>query len=683
MSNVIEFTIKGIDKSSGPLKKVSKTLSSIAKVTSTATVALNGAGAAVFAMTKKFANAEDRAAKFAKRIGKTVEGLTAVEFAGERAGISIQQIDMSLQRVERRAAEAAKGMGEAQGALKELGINARSFTGLGLEDKMALLAKQLEGVDDAAQRTRIAFKLFDSEGVSMLQMLGDGEEAFRKVTAEARKFGAVISAQAAANAEKFQDSFTNMTSVIGGIFRGMSDELIPIFTNIMDRITNFFVNNREAFITFTKNVIQAFWTVYAVGERVFNGIAKTIHQLTTFEGFKTFVTNFKNAFENIFENALATFEAIGNFIIDTFKVAFDSVVALGEWAWLNIKAAFTDAEGPDLAEFLFERLPDATAQAREHLDQSTSEMVDSVSTTFQAIGTNMADVLNISMDGLDERVANLTSSFKTFGEIAEETNTLVEESTLSLQERITEMWTDFMEQQGTSFEFMTETLFNTMQTAIDEISNGIAGVMVDGGNLLNVIKSVAKGVLKELIAMFIKLGVQRIATAVLTKGANVSEASTGAAKSIGLTFSNTMASWSGAPWPISLGAPAAAAAMAATAAAGFSAGAATGAGLGAGIAAAAHGGMGYVPSEATYLLDKGERVLSPNQNQDFTDFINSGTNGLVVQSLVIHILENATNAESILNMDPKEIKEIVADKIITALDELSGDGIRPNYVGAA
>ena len=32
----------------------------------------------------------------------------------------------------------------------------------------------------------------------------------------------------------------------------------------------------------------------------------------------------------------------------------------------------------------------------------------------------------------------------------------------------------------------------------------------------------------------------------------------------------------------------------------------------------AHGGLDYVPKEQTYLLDKGERVLSPSQNKDFT-----------------------------------------------------------------
>lgn len=39
------------------------------------------------------------------------------------------------------------------------------------------------------------------------------------------------------------------------------------------------------------------------------------------------------------------------------------------------------------------------------------------------------------------------------------------------------------------------------------------------------------------------------------------------------------------------------------------------------VAGVFHGGTDYVPKEASYLLDKGERVLSPKQNQDFTRFM--------------------------------------------------------------
>ena len=40
------------------------------------------------------------------------------------------------------------------------------------------------------------------------------------------------------------------------------------------------------------------------------------------------------------------------------------------------------------------------------------------------------------------------------------------------------------------------------------------------------------------------------------------------------------------------------------------------------VAGVFHGGTDYVPKEASYLLDKGERVLSPRQNSDLTRYLN-------------------------------------------------------------
>ena len=41
----------------------------------------------------------------------------------------------------------------------------------------------------------------------------------------------------------------------------------------------------------------------------------------------------------------------------------------------------------------------------------------------------------------------------------------------------------------------------------------------------------------------------------------------------------------------------------------------------------AHGGLTNVPQESPYLLDKGERVLSPGQNKDFTDLLAGAKGG--------------------------------------------------------
>ncbi|WP_336916593.1 hypothetical protein [Acinetobacter modestus] len=59
-----------------------------------------------------------------------------------------------------------------------------------------------------------------------------------------------------------------------------------------------------------------------------------------------------------------------------------------------------------------------------------------------------------------------------------------------------------------------------------------------------------------------------------------------------------------------------------------------------------HGGTDYVPKESSYLLDKGERVLSPRQNTDLTRYLNDrksgGGNGV---NVIINVPEGYTAVE--------------------------------------
>ena len=96
----------------------------------------------------------------------------------------------------------------------------------------------------------------------------------------------------------------------------------------------------------------------------------------------------------------------------------------------------------------------------------------------------------------------------------------------------------------------------------------------------------------------------------------------------------------------------------------------------------AHGGLGFVPSEQTFLLDRGERVLSASQNRDLTGFLASETGGgkspqMLVENLTVHVLENATSGDTLLDLEQEDLRQLVAERIVPALDELSRLGIRP------
>lgn len=72
----------------------------------------------------------------------------------------------------------------------------------------------------------------------------------------------------------------------------------------------------------------------------------------------------------------------------------------------------------------------------------------------------------------------------------------------------------------------------------------------------------------------------------------------------------------------------------------------------------AHGGLDYVPKESTYLLDKGERVLSPNQNSDLTKFMQGdNSSGLTINNYSSANVEASSDGQTITITDVRnEVK---------------------------
>ena len=163
--------------------------------------------------------------------------------------------------------------------------------------------------------------------------------------------------------------------------------------------------------------------------------------------------------------------------------------------------------------------------------------------------------------------------------------------------------------------------FATFDTFADGMGDAAAGVIVYGESLAEALGGVLKSVAASVISMLIKMGIQRLLLSVIEKGALVGEASARMGVLTMETYAGAFAATAAIPIVGPEIAPFVAAAATGVMLAGAAGAAVTGTGAGAAIAGIAHGGLDNVPAESTYLLDKGERVLSPRQNRDLEAFI--------------------------------------------------------------
>ena len=191
MAENVKITISALDKTKKGFGSATKGLKAVAGAVLNAKTAIVGlVGAAGFgALIASSLRATDTLTKTANKIGTTTEALGALRYAADLTGVSTQTMDMALQRFTRRTAEAAKGMGEAKGAIRELGINAQELNRMPLDKRMIVLADAFAEVKSESDRLRLAFKLFDSEGAALVNTLAQGGDGLRAMLGEARALG--------------------------------------------------------------------------------------------------------------------------------------------------------------------------------------------------------------------------------------------------------------------------------------------------------------------------------------------------------------------------------------------------------------------------------------------------------------------------------------------------------------
>lgn len=194
----------------------------------------------LMAATAATAQYGDELAKASAKTGVATESLGRLRWAAEQSNVSFGTLEAALFRMQRGAAEAAAGTGTAKQAFDALGISVTDATGKtkDAEQLMIEVAQALSQVDDAGQRAALTFLIFGRQGMELLPLLMSGEEGIRKLGEEAEKMGLAMSGEAAAASEAFNDQLNELKTALGGLWRVIGTNLIPIITDLAEWLTD-------------------------------------------------------------------------------------------------------------------------------------------------------------------------------------------------------------------------------------------------------------------------------------------------------------------------------------------------------------------------------------------------------------------------------------------------------------
>ncbi|KFA99593.1 hypothetical protein [Vibrio sp. ER1A] len=178
-------------------------------------------------MIEQQATLIDQTAKQADKLGVTTQALTEFRYAAELTGVGANNLDTSLQRMVRRISEAAQGAGTASPALRQLGLDARQLSRMTPEQQLKAVADAFQNVNSQSDRVRLAFKLFDTEGVGMVNMLENGSNGLNSMAREAEQLGISLNRVDAAKVEAANDAMFKVNETTRASIQALTVELAP------------------------------------------------------------------------------------------------------------------------------------------------------------------------------------------------------------------------------------------------------------------------------------------------------------------------------------------------------------------------------------------------------------------------------------------------------------------------
>ena len=327
MAENTKIIISAVDKTKKGFRSVTNGLKTVtnAVFSMKSALGLAAGGAAMGLLIKKSFDAVDSLDKTASKIGVTTQALSKLHYAAGLTGVSVETLNMASQRFTRRLAEAARGTGEAKGALKELGINADELKKKQLDEQMLALADAFSKVTTSADKVRLAMKLFDSEGVSLVNTLGLGRDGLQELFKEAETLGIVLSGKAVGGIVKAKDAMTKLFTLFKGVRDQLTAALAPalemLVTLLKDKILGAIEKANGSIEEFANKTIKSLITgvgnmilALADGLRAFiefaNDMSATAQRIAKFFDESVIIN------ENMFSKDLVKkIEGVGNAIV--------------------------------------------------------------------------------------------------------------------------------------------------------------------------------------------------------------------------------------------------------------------------------------------------------------------------------------------------------------------------------
>lgn len=196
--------------------------------------ALNSAAKAALNYANSLRDTIDRTAKLARQTGIGVEALQGFAVAASLGGTDIETFANNIKRLTVRVGRLAES-GKTE-IFEKIGIDFERFQMLAPEEQFKVLAMAIDGIQDPAEKARVAVELFGRAGAEMLPMLNSN---FVELQERLERLGIILSEDQTTAIEDMNDALTLVRATFDGIIGQVAANLAPLVTEIAEEFLSF------------------------------------------------------------------------------------------------------------------------------------------------------------------------------------------------------------------------------------------------------------------------------------------------------------------------------------------------------------------------------------------------------------------------------------------------------------
>jgi len=237
-------------------------------------LAFAGVTVSIGAVVNSLKSAIDRADELRDssiRLGVGVDVLSKWSYAAKQTGTDIDGLNKGLKQLSKNATEALDPKSEQAGLFAALGI---SKDALGdLTKLVPQLADAFQKLPDGPQKTAVAMQLLGKSGADLIEFFNQGGKGLQEFGDKLENLGGVVTPEAAAAADKFNDDLDDLKTAFGGVANKVAQDMLPALDNFINDLNSPGMRNGLATII---EGIGKIITLAAQGAAAVGGLAHAI-----------------------------------------------------------------------------------------------------------------------------------------------------------------------------------------------------------------------------------------------------------------------------------------------------------------------------------------------------------------------------------------------------------------------